>query len=171
MLLAHRPPTPSLPHRPLPDAPLQADHVPGAAPAGAADPTQRVHRFVDPAPCVELALVVVMLPSGARHPQDWDCSQRVELRYNERGLEIAGCIVHLWRDRPGLEHPAQGVNDAVMQHRSAVGVGLADLLELATANLVGLHASARHGWTSRQPYDPAQHNAAKSFLSLATNTG
>jgi transposase len=26
-------------------------------------------------------------------------------------------------------------------------------------------------WTNRQPYDPAQHNAAKAFLSLATNTG
>ena len=51
-------------------------HVPGAAPAGAADPTQRVHRFVDPAPCIELALVEVRLPSGARHPQDWDCPQR-----------------------------------------------------------------------------------------------
>jgi len=70
LLLAHRPAAPALPDRPLAHAPLQPDHVPDAAPRRAADPAQRLHRLVHPAPGIELPLVQIRLSPGARHPQD-----------------------------------------------------------------------------------------------------
>jgi hypothetical protein len=48
---------------------------------------------VRPSPCIKLAPVQVGLATVARHPQDRQRPQRIEVRENERRLKISGGII------------------------------------------------------------------------------
>ena len=93
-LLIHGPATPALADRPLADAPLEPDDVPDAAARRAGQTAQGLQRPVHASPGVELALVELRLPPGARHPQDGQRAERIEIGHDERGLEVFGpsCI-------------------------------------------------------------------------------
>jgi hypothetical protein len=152
LLLAHRSSAPALPHRPLAHAPLQPDHVPYAASRRAADATQRGHRSVHLTACVKLPLVQFRLAPRARHAQDRQRPERVELRDDERRLEVLGGIVHRLIDGAGPEHLAERVDGPVVIDDSAVRILLSHLLEFAAAHLVRLDPAPHRLLPGRRPY-------------------
>ena len=100
---------------------------------------------------VELALVQLRLAPGARHAQDRQRPERVELRDDERGLEVLRGVVHRLVDGAGAQHLAERVDRPVMIHDPAVRILLAHLLELAAAHLVGLDPCCSSGASRRRP--------------------
>ena len=70
---------------------------------------------------VKLPLVQLRLAPGARHPQDRQRPERVELGDDERGLEVLGSIVHRLVDGAGAQHLAERVDRPVVIHDPAVG--------------------------------------------------
>jgi hypothetical protein len=83
----------------------------------------------------------------------------VEVGDDEGGLEVLGGVVHRLRDGAGSQHLAERVDGPVVHDDVAVGIGLANLLELAAADLVRFHVGATRGRArahrpprGRQPY-------------------
>jgi hypothetical protein len=70
------------------------------------------------------------LAAAARHPQQVHGPQRVEPGEDEAALELAARVQHGSVDGARLPHPGQGVDHAVVDDDPALGVLLADLLEL-----------------------------------------
>jgi hypothetical protein len=64
----------------------------------------------------------------ARDPGHVGRSQRIELGEDELALELPPGIQHRLGDRPGLQHPTERVDDAMMKDDTTVGIGLAHLL-------------------------------------------
>jgi nicotinamidase-related amidase len=89
---------------------------------------------------------------SARHPQDRQCSERVQVGYDERRLEILGGIVHGLVDRPGPQHLTEGVHRSVVKHDAAVRVAFANLLELSLRQAPRLHTLAHRSPRARWPY-------------------
>jgi hypothetical protein len=100
LLLPHRSAAPTLAHRPLANAPLQADDVPDAAARRARDATQRLERLVHAPSSIKLTLAQIGLVPRARYSRDGQGSQPVEMRDDEAGLEVARSVVHLERAVP-----------------------------------------------------------------------
>ena len=101
---------------------------------------------------MKLPLVQLRLAPGARHTQDRQRPERVELGDDERGLEVLGGIVHRLVDGAGAQHLAERVDGPVMLDDPAVRILLAHLLELAAAHLVRLDPSAHRAPPGRRPY-------------------
>jgi hypothetical protein len=94
--------------------------------------------LVQPTACLKLSLAEVRLAPGARHTQDRQRPQRIEVRDDQRGLEDAARIVHRLVDGAGAEHLIERVDGPVMVHNPAVRILLSHLLEVVAAHLVWL---------------------------------
>jgi hypothetical protein len=107
---------------------------------------------VHSSPGIELTLVQIGLAAGARHPQDRQRAQRVQVGDDERGLKVLGGVVHLRGDRACTQHLAVRVDRAVMINDPTVWILLPHLLELTALDLVRLDAGAHRVSPDRRPY-------------------
>jgi len=86
LLLSDGPSSPALTERPLAHTALQPDDVQHARARRTRDATQRFQRLVYAVPGVELALIQVAGAPGARHAQDRQRAERVQICDAERRL-------------------------------------------------------------------------------------
>ena len=85
-------------------------------------------------------------------PQHRQRAQRVELCDDEVRLEFLRGLMHFRRDRAGAEHLPERVDGSVVIHDPAVRILLADLLELASLDLLRLDPPAHRPLSTRSPY-------------------
>ena len=134
MTLWQRSATPALAQRPISKAALASDHVPhaSATPDWIARPMRPAHLARDAGHRLDSF-------SSGRPSRAWDAQHRQSLRSGSN----ARCTNAAWKSLaalymasvivPARSIRAERVDDLIVEHRPTIGIGVPDLLELATA--------------------------------------